>query len=82
MKASFVSSSAISQAMRYSMLRMQAELAKAEKVVSSGWVADVGLALGARTAQSVSLARDVERQMMQKLVRDVVRITALRSTHL
>lgn len=61
MKATFVSSAAVSQAMRYSMLRMQSELVKAQQEVSTGRVADVGLALGARTGQSVSLARDIDR---------------------
>jgi flagellar hook-associated protein 3 FlgL len=61
MKTSFVSSHAISSALRNSMLRMQAELTKVQKEVVTGRVADTGLALGARTAQSVSLARDVER---------------------
>jgi flagellar hook-associated protein 3 FlgL len=61
MKSTFVSTSAISQAMRYSILRAQAELTRAQKEVSTGRVADVGLALGARTGQSVSFARDLER---------------------
>jgi flagellar hook-associated protein 3 FlgL len=60
-KTSFVSSHAISQALRYSMMRMQADLAKGQQEVATGRVADPGLALGARTGQSVSLARDVER---------------------
>lgn len=61
MKASHVSSNAISQALRYSMTRMQAELVTAQKENSTLRVADRGLALGARTGQSVSLGRDVSR---------------------
>ena len=61
MKANSVSSVAISNAMRYSQARMQADLVKAQKEMDSGRVADVGLALGARTAQSVTFARDLER---------------------
>ena len=61
MKTSFVSSAAISQAMRYSLIRSQGDLVKAQKEVSTGKVADAGLALGARTAQSISFARDLER---------------------
>lgn len=61
MKTTFVSSSAVSNALRYSMLRQQAELTKAQKEASSGFVADTGLALGTRTAQSVTLNRDLER---------------------
>jgi flagellar hook-associated protein 3 FlgL len=61
MKTSFVSTSAISQAMRYQMLRMQADLVKAEQEMVSLRVADPGLKLGARTAHSVSLTRDIDR---------------------
>lgn len=43
------------------MLRMQAELARVQKEVVTGKVADPGLALGARTTQSVSIVRDIER---------------------
>ena len=61
MKVSFISSQAISQAMRYQMQRMQVDLIKANKEVVSLRVADVGIALGARTGMSVSLHREVER---------------------
>jgi flagellar hook-associated protein 3 FlgL len=61
MKTSFVSSAAVSQAMRYSLVRSQGDLVKAQKEVSTGKVADAGLALGARTASSISFARDFER---------------------
>ena len=57
MKASFVSSSAISQALRYSMLRTQNDLVQAQKEAATGKLADSGLVLGARTAQAVSFAR-------------------------
>jgi flagellar hook-associated protein 3 FlgL len=56
-----VSSAAISNAMRYQQMRMQAELVKATKESSTGKVADVGLALGGRTAQSVTFSRDLDR---------------------
>lgn len=61
MKATFVSSSAVTNALRYSMLRQQSELIKAQKEATNFYVADIGLALGARTAQSVTLHRDLER---------------------
>lgn len=61
MKSSYVSSSAISQALRFSMMKMQTELVSAQKESSTLRVADVGLALGSRTGHSVSLARDVSR---------------------
>jgi len=47
--------------MRSQQMRMQAELVKATKESSTGRVADVGLALGGRTAQSVTFSRDLDR---------------------
>lgn len=61
MKVSFVSSQAISQAMRYQMLRMQADLVSANKEMVTLRVADVGLAIGARTGMSVSFHREIDR---------------------
>ncbi|MFU0505464.1 flagellar hook-associated family protein [Pseudaminobacter sp. NGMCC 1.201702] len=61
MKTSFVSSSAISQAMRYSMMRNQAALVTAQKESNTGFVADKGLALGTRTTQSISFMRELDR---------------------
>lgn len=61
MKTSYVSSTAISQALRYSMMKMQTELVSAQKESSTGRVADLGLALGSRTGQAISLERDVSR---------------------
>ncbi|MGB3387378.1 MAG: flagellar hook-associated family protein [Pseudaminobacter sp.] len=61
MKAFFVSSSAVSEALRYSVMRSQAALVKAQKEATTGLVADTGLALGARTSQTVSFARELER---------------------
>lgn len=61
MKTTSVSSAAISNAMRYQQGRMQADLVKAQKEMNSGRVADVGLALGTRTAQSVTFQRDMDR---------------------
>lgn len=61
MKTSFVSSQGIADSVRSHLMRMQGEITKLEKEVVSGRVADAGLALGARTGQSVSLERDVDR---------------------
>lgn len=61
MKLSYVSSQSISKALRYSLQRMQTELVAGQKEVQTGKVADAGLALGIRSGQVVSLARDVER---------------------
>ncbi|TGV81583.1 flagellar hook-associated family protein, partial [Mesorhizobium sp. M2D.F.Ca.ET.145.01.1.1] len=54
MKATAVSSAAISNALRYQQMRMQAELVKATTESQTGKVADVGLALGGRTTQAVT----------------------------
>ncbi|TPK58818.1 flagellar hook-associated family protein [Mesorhizobium sp. B2-4-19] len=56
-----VSSAALTNAMRYQQMRMQADLVKATKESSTGRVADIGLALGGRTAQSVTFSRDLDR---------------------
>lgn len=59
MKVSSVSSQSITQALRHSLLKMQAELISGQKEVQTGRVADLGLALGIRSGQAVSLSRDV-----------------------
>jgi flagellar hook-associated protein 3 FlgL len=61
MKVSFVSSQAINQALRYQTQRMQADLIQANKEVVSLRVADVGMALGARSGVSLSMHREIER---------------------
>ncbi len=61
MKVSFVSSQAISSALRYQTARLQADLTNATKEMSTLRVADAGLALGARSSISVSLYREIER---------------------
>ncbi len=61
MKATFVSSAAISQALRYSTMRTQSALVDAQKEAATGKLADTGLALGARTAQAVTFTRDLDR---------------------
>lgn len=76
MKASFVSSSAISEAMRYSLMKTQADLVKAQKENATGFVADKGLALGVRTAQSVTFNRELER------VKGIIDSNALAATRL
>lgn len=61
MKTSFVSSTAISQALRYQMLRMQSELTQRQQEATTGTVADAGVALGSGVARTVSLDRDIQR---------------------
>lgn len=61
MKTTFISSLAVSNAMRYQVMNMQQELAKAQTEVTTGKLADPGVTLGSRTGQAVSLSRDVDR---------------------
>jgi flagellar hook-associated protein 3 FlgL len=61
MKATSVSSAGISNALRYSQMRMQVDLVNAQKELDSGSYADLGIALGARTSQSVTFSRDLDR---------------------
>lgn len=61
MKISFVSSQAVSQALRYQMMRMQADLHKSQQEAVTGRAADVGVALGARAGYTFSLTRESER---------------------
>jgi flagellar hook-associated protein 3 FlgL len=58
MKTSFISTSAISEATRLSLAKLQAKLADAQKEVATGRLADVGASLGYRSGQSVSLRQD------------------------
>jgi len=52
---SYISTQSISSSLRQSILKMQTELAAKQTEISSGTYADIGLALGSRTGQSVSL---------------------------
>jgi len=61
MKVSFVSSQAITQALRYQTSRIQGDLNNALKEMNTLRVADTGLALGARTSVSVTLHREIDR---------------------
>jgi flagellar hook-associated protein 3 FlgL len=61
MKISFISTQTVNQGVRSTLARMQTDLVKAQKELSTGRVADQGLALGAQAGRSVSLARDIER---------------------
>jgi flagellar hook-associated protein 3 FlgL len=55
MQTSYISSQALTGAMRQSILTMQTQLAQAEKEQASGRLADVGVSLGSQTRQTVSL---------------------------
>lgn len=61
MKTTSISTSAISEATRLSILKLQAKLADAQKEMSTGRFADVGAALGSNTGQTVSLRQEYSR---------------------
>ena len=58
MKTTYVSTQAMANATRRSILHMQSELTTLQKEVSTGRVADVGLALGARAGRTVTLRQE------------------------
>jgi len=61
MKTTPISTQGIANSTRLSMIKTQNELATASKELSSGRWADVGLALGARTGQTVALRQELAR---------------------
>jgi flagellar hook-associated protein 3 FlgL len=61
MKTTPISTLGIANSTRLSMVKAQNALAKASEELSSGRFADVGLALGARTGQSVELRQELAR---------------------
>lgn len=79
MKAQSVSSYASSTALRNLVARTRAEMTKAQRETSLSTVADVGLALGARTGQSISFREEHERlgvlRDMNKLVQERMKVT-------
>lgn len=58
MKASYISTSAMSAATRLSIMKTQEKLAEAQKEVTTGRHADVGASLGYKTGQTISLRQD------------------------
>jgi flagellar hook-associated protein 3 FlgL len=61
MKTSFISNQAIQNAMRLTISRGQSDIQQLQKEIVTGRHADIGIALGAQTSNSVSLNRDVMR---------------------
>jgi flagellar hook-associated protein 3 FlgL len=61
MKLSFISSTAIQNAMRQTIRQSQNELNQASQEATTGVYADIGLALGGNTARSVDLSREITR---------------------
>jgi flagellar hook-associated protein 3 FlgL len=58
MKTTFISTKAISEATRLSLLKVQTKLADAQKEMTTGRLADVGKSLGYRAGQTVSLRQE------------------------
>lgn len=58
MKTAYVATHTVTNATRLQVLRMQEELTSLQKEVVSGRSADIGLSLGARTGQVVSLRQE------------------------
>lgn len=61
MKTTAVSTQAIANATRLSLVKLQSELARGSQELSSGRHADVGLAIGARAGRSVELRTELAR---------------------
>jgi flagellar hook-associated protein 3 FlgL len=62
---SYISTQSISSSMRQSILRMQSELAASQTEIATGNYADIGLTLGSRTGDSVSL--QAENSLLQTI---------------
>jgi len=60
-KTTFTSTAAMTEATRLSMARLQTQLVDAQQEVSTGRHADVGIALGSRAGQTVSLRQEQTR---------------------
>ena len=61
MKTTFISTRAISESTRLSVAKLQLKLADAQKEVVTGRLADVGLTLGYKAGDTVSLRQEYER---------------------
>jgi len=61
MDASFTSTKSLTQATRISILKLQDRLVTAQQELASGRLADVGLTLGGRTSETVSLRQQFAR---------------------
>ncbi|MFB2567634.1 flagellar hook-associated family protein [Rhizobium sp. IMFF44] len=61
MKLSFISSTAIQNAMRQTIRQAQNEMTSASTEATTGVYADIGVALGSSTSLNVNLTRDVSR---------------------
>ena len=61
MKASFVSNMSLQNAMRLTVSKAQKEMVQLQEETVTGRHADVGATLGAKTARTLNLHRDLQR---------------------
>lgn len=61
MKTSFVSSLSLQNSLRSTVMKAQNEMARLQTELSTGVHADLGAELGANTARSLNLSRDIDR---------------------
>jgi flagellar hook-associated protein 3 FlgL len=71
MKTSFSSSAAVQSSLREAMSKAQSDLVQANKEVTTGVHADMGVALGADTTRNLDLTRDIMRIDAQKTTNGV-----------
>lgn len=76
MKTSFISSLAMQNSMRSTILKAQIEMTNLNTELTTGKHADLGVTLGANTARSIDLNRDVER------LSSIVSVNSLATTRL
>ena len=76
MKTSFISSLAMQNSMRSTILKAQIEMTSLNTELTTGKHADLGVTLGANTARSIDLNRDVER------LSSIVSVNSLATTRL
>ena len=67
MKSSFISSSAIQNAMRLTIRQAQNQMTKATMEATTGTYADIGVSLGGYAAKSIDFTREVDRIKSIKL---------------
>jgi flagellar hook-associated protein 3 FlgL len=75
MKTTHISTSALSEATRLSLAKLQTKLASAQKEVTTGRHADIGLTLGYRTGETISLRQE---HLRLQAITDTNAVTAAR----
>jgi flagellar hook-associated protein 3 FlgL len=75
MKTTHISTSALSEATRLSLTKLQIKLAQTQKEVTTGRHADIGLSLGYRTGETISLRQE---HLRLQAITDTNAVTATR----